>query len=191
MKQGIVGGLLIVAGVIFSPFGPQILEWVKTLSFMVISTGFWVGNHVWTLWTHGGSDTLLWLFLRIAWAVFLIYAVALLFVAVAFVVRVVIVFALDSISDARMDLHWIFRRLIYSCGAFLLYLLFLYLTRLVDVGIGAWTTRLPVFTDSTYDLVFFWGVEGYLFAYPLSMVFAGILILQDSCRKWMRGMLRG
>lgn len=186
MKNGIVGGLLVVGGVILSPFGPQVLGWGKELflsAFSVLSYG-------WTLWAHGGADTFLWSFLTTLWAIMLVYVVIILAGAVALVTKAAGVFALNQ-TRTGVNFGEIFSCLGYSCIAFLSCILVLTGAKVIDTGIGVLTIHSSFFTGNTYDSLFLWGVKGYLYVYPLMMVVSGIFILQDSCRKWGQNMLRG
>lgn len=191
MKQGIVGGLLIVGGAIFSLFVPQVLGLVKTLSFMVLSAALSAGNHVWTLWAHGGSDAFLRYLLIVLWGALLVDAVAFIIGAFILAMKAVEVFTLSQTRNTRIDFDEIFSCLGYSCIAFFICLLFLYLASWMDVGIGAWTTKSPLFTEDIYNSMFFWGVKGYLYVYPMSMVVAGLFILKEGCRKLRQGVLHG
>lgn len=191
MKQGIVGGLLIVVGVIFSPFGPQVLGWVKTLFLMVLSATLLAGSYAWTLWTHGGSDAFLWSLLMVLWGALLVDAGACMIGAFILAVKAVGVFTLSQTRNTGIDFDEIVSCFGYSCLTFSLCILCLYLASWVDVGIGAWTTQSSFFTEGTYKSLFFWGVKGYLYIYPLSMVVAGLFILKESCRKWGQNILRG
>lgn len=191
MKQGIVGGLLIVGGAIFSLFVPQVLGLVKTLSFTVPSVTLSAGIYVWTLWAHGGSDVFLGYFLMVLWGALLVDAGAFMIGAFIFAVKAVEVFTLNQTRNTRIAFDEIVSCLGYSCVAFFICLLFLYLASWMDVGIGAWTTKSPLFTEDIYNSLFFWGAKGYLYVYPLSMVVAGLFILKESCRKWRQGVLHG
>ncbi|MEK7568944.1 MAG: hypothetical protein AAB497_02425 [Patescibacteria group bacterium] len=181
MRQGIVGGLLVIGGAILSPFGPQVLGWGKELFLSALS----VLIHGWTLWAHGGSDTFLLSFLVVLWTSMLVYVILIFIGAVALVTKAAGVFALNQTRNTGVNFGEIFSCLGYSCIAFLSCILVLSGAKGIDTGIGSWTTEPSIFAESTYNFLFYRGVKGYLYVYPISMVVAGLYILQDSCRKSM------
>ena len=191
MKQGIVGGLLVIGGVILSPFGPWVLGWMRTLSLIALSATLSVSNYAWTLWAHGGSDTFLWHFLVVLWTILLVDAAFLLVYAVFLAVDAARVFALDQTRNTRVNFSETVSDLCNSCLAFSFCIIFLYIASWVDAGVGSWTTEPSLFAESTYNSLFYWGVKVYLSVYPVSMVVAGLYILQNSCRKWGQSMSRG
>lgn len=195
MRQGIVGGLLViggvVGGVILSPFRSQVLGWGKALVLSALSAILSAGSYGWTLWAHGGADTFLWLFLVVLWAVILIWMVVFMAMAVNFVVKAGTILILAQKRSSRIDFYEIILNLCYSLSSLLFCAFFWYLASLVDAGVGALTTHSSLLEGNPYDSLFFWGMKGYLYVYPVSMVVAGLYILQDSCRKWGQSMSRG
>lgn len=190
MKQWIVGGLLVIGGVIISPFGPWVLGWIKTLSLMVFSATLSARSY-WALWTHGGSNAFLWFFLGTLWAIMLVYAVIAMIAALVLAVNAVKVFALDRTRNTRVGLGEIFSNLCYSFLALFIYDILLYFASLIDASVGSWTTKPSIFAEGTYKSLFYLGVKGYLFVYSVSMMVAGLYILMDTSRKLVRSIRHG
>lgn len=188
MKQGIVGGLLVIGGVILSPFALQIFGWGETLYLMVLSATLSARSY-WALWTHGISEGVPLFFLGTLWVILLAWVAIFLVSAVILTMKAVRVFALNQTRNMGIDFNEVTSCLGYSLASLLCSVIFLCFASLADIGVGSWTTKPSFFTESTYKFLFFWGVRGYLYVYPLSMVIAGLFILQDSCRKWGKSVL--